>query len=144
MTFVGARQGREEFNMRSALLCAFGLVMIACGGGGGASQPSTTARPIRGPADLISEGEINAGVYQNALEIVQSLRPAMLRPRGTSSGGGPVVLYVDNVKMTDVSGGLATVPSSRVREIRFINANDATTRWGTGHASGVILLTTKR
>jgi hypothetical protein len=65
----------------------------------------------------------------------------MLRAR--SSAGGPVVLYVDNVKMLDMTG-LSTIPATRVREIRYINASDATTRWGTGHASGVILVTTKR
>jgi hypothetical protein len=45
--------------------------------------------------------------------------------------------------MLDLTG-LSTIPANRVREIRYINAADATTRWGTGHASGVILVTTKR
>jgi hypothetical protein len=89
----------------------------------------------------ITEAVINASVYQNALEAVQSLRPAMLRAR--SGSGGPVALYVDNVKMLDMTG-LSTIPANRVREIRYISAADATTRWGTGHASGVILVTTKR
>jgi hypothetical protein len=39
---------------------------------------------------------------------------------------------------------MANIPASRVKEIRFINARDATTRWGTGYGSGVILVTTKR
>jgi len=95
---------------------------------------------VRGPADLITEAEINAGTnYQNALEVVQYLRPQMLRPRGSL----PVMLYIDDVKMNDMNG-LATVPSNRVKEIRFINARDATTRWGTGHDSGAILVSTKR
>jgi hypothetical protein len=125
-------------------MCASIMVLVACGGGGGgAAQPTTTSRPIRGPSDVISEAEINAGVYQNALEAVRSLRPAMLRSRGTTAGGGPLVLYVDNVKMVDLMNGLSTIPANRVKEIRYINAGDATTRWGTGHASGVIFVTTK-
>jgi hypothetical protein len=128
--------------MRRALLVAFGLAAVGCGGGGSgtAAQPSTEARSTRGSANLITEAEITASSYQNALEVVQSLRPAMMRPR---PGGGPVMLYLDDVKMMDLNG-LSTVPSGRIREIRYISAQDATTRWGTGHASGVILVTTKR
>lgn len=126
---------------RAGALVALAWVFVACGGGGG--QPSTEPRAVRGPADRITEAEISAGIYQNALEIVQNLRPAMTRPRGTSSTPVPVVAYVDDVRMVDL-GGLATVPAGRVKEIRYISATDATTRWGTGHGSGVILVTTKR
>ena len=132
--------------MRTAIVCALALALAACGGGGGGSSQATTTTPprtVRGPADLITEAEISASaVYQNALEVVQSLRPTMLRPR-SGAGAQPVMLYVDNVRMSDMSA-LATVPANRVREIRFINARDATTRWGTGHDSGVISVTTKQ
>ena len=128
--------------MRTALVFALGMFLAACGGGGGSSQATTTSRPVRGPSDLITEAEISAGVYQNALEIVQNLRPNMMRPRA-GAGAQPVRLYLDDVRMNDLSG-LATVPAGRVKEIRFINARDATTRWGTDHDSGVILVTTKR
>ena len=129
--------------MRRALLIAFGVAAVGCGGGGSgsAAQPTTgAARTTRGSANLITEAEISATSYQNALEVVQNLRPAMMRPR---PGGGPVMLYLDDVKMMDLNG-LSTVPSGRINEIRYISAQDATTRWGTGHASGVILVTTKR
>lgn len=132
--------------MRRALLCAFGMALIACGGGGGgAAQPSTVSRPIRGPADLISEAEIKASGFQTALEVVQNLRPAMMRPRGTSPEVGTVaiVLFVDDTRMGDVST-MSSIPADRVKEIRYINSRDATTRWGTGFASGVIQVTTKR
>jgi len=131
--------------MRNALMCAVVMMVMACGGGGGgASQPSTVSRPIRGPADLITEAEINASVYQNALEVVQNLRPNMMRPRGsTAQGPVPVVLFVDDVRLGELNG-LANIPAGRVKEIRYISARDATTRWGTGVGSGVILVTTKR
>lgn len=131
--------------MRNARMCALVMMVMACGGGGGgASQPSTVSRPVRGPADLITEAEISASVYQNALEIVQNLRPNMMRPRGsTAQGPVPVVLFVDDVRMVDLNG-LSTIPAGRVKEIRYINSRDATTRWGTDVGSGVILVTTKR
>jgi hypothetical protein len=89
---------------------------------------------------VITEAEIAATRYQNAMDVIQNLRPAMMRTR---PGGGPVMFYLDEVKMVDLTS-LSTVPVNRIREIRYISAQDATTRWGTGHASGVILVTTKR
>ena len=128
--------------MRTFLLTAAAFAVIACGGSG--ASPSTGSRPVRGPADLITEAEINAGVYQNALEIIQNLRPNMTRPRGTTASASPVpvVPYMDGVRLQDMSA-LSTIPAGRVKEIRYISATDATTRWGTGHSSGVILVTTK-
>lgn len=128
--------------MRSKLVLAFVVAAVGCGGGGsgGAAQPATATRTTRGSANLITEAEIRATAYPNAMEIVQTLRPSMLTPR---PGGGPVMLYLDDVKMTDLNG-LTSVPTERVKEIRYINSRDATTRWGTGHSSGVILVTTKR
>ena len=118
--------------MRKTIMCAMALMLVACGGGGAGTtaQPNQT-RSVRGPADIISEAEINASAYQNALEAVQGLRPTMLRPRGTSSSQYQVVAYMDDVKLIDLNG-LSTIPSERVKEIRYINARDATTRWGTG------------
>lgn len=129
-----------------------GILLVAAAGcgGGGSQQAGSAPRPVRGPANLITEAEINAGNYQHALEIIQNLRPAMLIARGTSavtSGANttsvPVVIYVDDVRMNDQSG-LQNIPAGQVREIRFINARDATTRWGTNHGSGAILVTTKK
>jgi hypothetical protein len=130
--------------MRKTVICAMALVLVACGGGGTGTtaQPNTQSR-TRGSADIITEAEINAGVYQNALEVVQNLRPTMMRPRQGGANAQAVMLYLDGVRMADLNG-MSTIPAERVREIRFINARDATTRWGTGHDSGVILVTTKR
>ena len=130
--------------MRKTVMWAMALMLVACGGGAGTTaQPDTQPRPTRGSADIITEAEISATVYQNALEVVQGLRPTMLRPRTGGANAQAVMLYLDGVKMNDLQG-MSTVPAERVREIRFINARDATTRWGTGHDSGVILVTTKR
>src|SRR5262245_38127561 len=117
--------------MRKTLLLAFLLAVGACSGGGagGSAQPTGESRAPRGSANLITEAEISTTAYQNALEVVTNLRPAMMRPR---PGGGPVMFYLDDVKMMDLSN-LSTVPANRIREIRYISAQDATTRWGTGH-----------
>lgn len=139
--------------MRNVLFLTVTILVTACGGGGagGSAQPSTTPSRIRGPANLITEAEISAGTaYTNALEVVQNLRPQMLIPRGVGSDGSglsatsiPIIVYMDDVRLGEVQS-LVNIPANRVREIRFVNARDATTRYGTGHSSGVILVVTKR
>ena len=139
--------------MRSVLFFAFAVAVVGCGGGGAgsAAQPnSATPTRNRGAANLITEAEINGTAYQNALEVVQNLRPQMLIPRGVGSDASgmlaasiPIIIYMDDVRLGEPSS-LSNIPSNRIKEIRFMNSRDATTRYGTGHSSGVILVITKR
>ena len=127
------------------------VALAACGGGGGAAGASaarTAASSARGSENVIVAGEIAASCATNAMEAIRQLRPAMLRGRGSAgmeggSSADQIVVYVDNIK----SGGLeALVPISAIsiKEIRFLSAADATTRFGTGTPSGAILVTTKK
>jgi hypothetical protein len=47
------------------------------------------------------------------------------------------LVYVDEMPYGDLAT-LQTIPIIEITEIRYINARDATTRWGTGVAGGVI------
>lgn len=146
--------------MRSSMfmiaLVVAGAACASSGGssGGGTSAISSGARP--GNSNLITLAEISRGNYGNALEIVENLRPSMLRPRGATLSNPNttgvsadqatsvnVVVFLDEVRLGEPSR-LAQVPAGSVREIRFINARDATTRWGTGVSSGVIQIISKR
>ena len=138
------------------VLVAAGSLGCASGGGStniagdvAASAPATRS-PRRNP-DIIDAGEITSRASEaaNALQIIQKLRPQMLTGRGlasptdaTGETARPKV-YVDNISYGDLSS-LTNVTASQVLEIRFVNSRDATTRWGTGHMGGVILVTTKR
>lgn len=159
---------------RSALLLFAAALSAACGGGAtgaaaaGSPAPTATAtttataagttaraatptRVARGSSNLINSAEIEAAApdIQNAYQLVERLRPMMLRPRnltGGSVGAGTVfgvVAYVEEVRLGDVEA-LGTVMRATVREIRYIGATDATTRWGTGHSNGVIQVVLKR
>jgi hypothetical protein len=131
-----------------ALLCT----VSGCAGGaaqapaGGAAAALAKAAAPRGSANVIVEAEIPASGAQNALEVIQRVRPSMLRARNGSTdetGVMDIVFYIDGVRAGDRQA-VTSVLATNVKEIRFLAAADATTRFGTGHALGAILVTTKR
>lgn len=120
----------------------------ACAGGTTNQGATATPRPAaQGSANVIVESEIAGSGAANAFEVIQRLRPSMLRARNGSiseSGSGvDIVIYLDGTRLGE-RAALTSVPVVSIREIRCINASDATTRFGTGHPLGAIVVTTKR
>jgi len=135
--------------MRARLLVTVLTIAVtsACASGGapGASRSGASR-------DFIAESEIasRGGDATNALQIIEQLRPEMLRSHGASSmsltaksDNALPRVYVDEIAYGDIAT-LANLGRLSIKEIRFINAQNATTRWGTGHTGGVILVTTKK
>ena len=130
------------------LLAAVAIVPIGCASktGGAAATQQSSSRP-RTSRDVITAEELATIDAQTALQAVQRLRPNFLQTRGGASmsvNSGPVnvVVYVDQTRM----GGpntLSQIPVTEVREIRYLNATDATQRYGTGHGAGAIIVTRK-
>jgi hypothetical protein len=85
--------------------------------------------------DLVGTSEL---MLHDAL---MRLRPIWLQERGptTALGVAPLVVYVDNIR-AGTAEFLQSIPVETVREVQYIDARDATTRWGTGVAGGVILV----
>ncbi len=152
--------------MRSLRLLSAGfvvlqlLVVVAAPARASAQDTTKAAAPKpkpKGRANLISEEEIAAlgGTVQTAYGIVQRLRPAMLRVRsgstssstdGTSSmdaSATEMAVYLDNQKMGGVRA-LDEITLSQIKEIRYLNASDATTLFGTGNMAGAIQVIGKR
>ena len=109
--------------------------------------------------DLITQAEIQdrAPDATNAYEVVTRLRPHFLRerssgttPNSMTTGGNrtvqaerqPVVVYVNGAKSNVPTVSLREIHSTSVIEILYLNASDATTRYGTGHNNGAILVKT--
>lgn len=96
--------------------------------------------------NLITAEEIAKASAADAYDLIRELRPAWFSSRGVVSGdayAGGIVIYLDGIKQNSVDD-LKAIAVERIKEARFYNASDATTRFGTGHPSGAIEITTKR
>ncbi|HET6681660.1 MAG TPA: hypothetical protein VFG84_10705 [Gemmatimonadaceae bacterium] len=127
-------------NRRNALATIAGVVL--CWGCSSARMHGSTSS-----ANVIVRDELASLGSMGTLEALQRLRPRFLQPRAASgamsrSAEYPRV-YLDNVRLESVND-LRTVPVSEVFEIRYLDSSDATTRYGTGHTAGAILVTTIR
>ena len=114
------------------------VLLAACGG-------ARTGAP-RNNREVITREQIDQAQTSDAYILIQRLRPDYLRPRGGPSinRGAPLaVVYVDGVRRGDPNV-LRNIRPDDVQEIRFHSSSDATTRWGTDHAGGVIEILTRR
>jgi len=123
----------------------------------GTDTAAAKSKPPKPKANLISAEEIASlgGTVQTAFGIVQRLRPAMLRARSGStsrsdagsgseeSSSNEIQVYLDNQKMGSARA-LEEIMLFQIQEIRYLNANDATTLFGTGNAAGAIQVIGKR
>ncbi|NJD20431.1 MAG: hypothetical protein FIA95_14265 [Gemmatimonadetes bacterium] len=120
--------------LHALLLCILALGLAACVTGAG-SGPRT-----RGSLDKITEAELEPIAQMSAFEAIQRLRPRWLQSR---TGLFPTV-HVDGSARNAGEEILASIPCSDVQEMQYMNASDATTRFGTDYVNGLILITTKK
>jgi hypothetical protein len=128
---------------QATFLCALALLLVA---GTVGCAASGERGPARNP-DLITRAEIEASSTRNAHDLVQQARPRWLSSRGASSlqqsGGDLPVVYIGEQR----HGGLETLrgfDTDGIETLRYINAANATTRFGSGHTGGVIQITLRR
>lgn len=131
--------------MRRTVTLATGLVLLGMLATPGQAQEEEAKKKIRRHPDVISAEEIaERNDLQTAGDAVRRLRPAFLRVRasgGPASTAEPIRVYVDGIMVGEVSA-LTQIQVSIVKEIRKLSSSDATTRFGTGHTAGAILVTT--
>lgn len=110
----------------------------ACASSGGSSGPSRDS-------DVITSEELRSSDLQadNAYRAVQRLRPVWLRARSSNFSGDrelPAV-FVDGTRFGDIES-LYNISITDVQRMEYMDARDATTRFGTGYPAGVIMVTT--
>jgi hypothetical protein len=112
------------------------LLVAACGSPGelGSLQP----------ANALVQEDLERLDVSNAYQAVERLRPDWLRSRGPFSPRNPQAslptIYVAGVRQQGGLDALRQVRLGDVREIQYLNSSDATTRYGTDHAGGAILV----
>lgn len=126
--------------MTRLMLVALASFTVACG-----SARSPTAGTVRDP-DLITAAELDRHADVTARQAIERLRPRFLRMRGPSSiqnaDADRLIVYVDNARMGGVEV-LDQIHAYEIQDIRYLSAPDATSRYGTGHAGGVIAIRRK-
>ncbi len=123
---------------KSATLIAFALALglVGCATGTG------SARPPGASADRIVQAELEPLGQLDALQAVQRLRSQWLRSRGGATGEQPV-LYVDGTRRGGAEE-LRFIRADEIASMEYMSASDATTRFGTGHGGGAIMVTSRR
>ena len=125
--------------MRKTAVFWGAMLVVACSSG---------TRPESGmaPRGVLTYEMLQDTQEPDLLRAIQQLRPQWLRARGAAriSGGSLTVsVFVDDVRR----GGVDYLRSLRiegVQEVQFFTGAEATTRWGTGVAGGVILVRLRR
>ena len=125
--------------MRTLAIAAAALLTLgACGG-----KPHHVTPQDR---NFITADEIAKSNATNAYEAVERLRPAFLRTRGSQSLQNPEpptpIVYIDGMRYGALQT-LASVPAIGIVSIEYLNAIEATQRFGFGNEGGAIMIVTK-
>ena len=134
MTPTATRPVRLFLTLLFALLTVVALGGCASSGGGSGDSGERT----RGTQNQIIEAELSTLYQLNAYQAVERLRPRWLRQRL-----GRVPQVVVGGSPGQGLGVLRSIRAVDVREMRFMSASDATTRYGTGYDGGAIVVELK-
>lgn len=93
-----------------------------------------------------AEIDERASDAKTAYDIVRRLRPQFLRARPSGSiqnrSPVPIKVYVNGAQNHGGVDYLNSIAAESVQEIEYLNGQDATTRFGTDHESGAIMIRT--
>jgi TonB-dependent receptor-like protein len=133
--------------MRQSKLCILlvaATITGACASNPAASSPSSGQSATRTRSEVITAEELAKVDAPNAYLAVQRLRPQYLQTRGqtTIMGQSSIQVYVDGTRMGGVEA-LQQIPTTDIKEIRWLSSSEATQRFGTGNAQGAIVVTRK-
>ncbi len=132
---------RHPRSIRTAMLLlaiAMAGALSACATGAGGSSDGT-----RRSANRITLEELADYTTLSALDAIRRLRPRWLQARGSTAGGAnePVAI-LDGARLGSPDA-LSSVSVSDISEMQFLNARDATLRFGTNFPGGAIEVRTR-
>lgn len=98
--------------------------------------------------EILTADEISKSGALTAYDAIRIRRPAFLTPQGPKTTGGVTrstmhpAVYLNGMYYGEVES-LKDLIAMNIREIRYIEAKDATIMFGLGHVAGVIMVTTQ-
>ncbi len=105
----------------------------------------TSAAASQGNSRLIVRAQLERLAGLSAGEVVETLNPRWLRSRSVSVNYGPsYARVVVNGTVRRVLADLYRMSTDNIETMRYLSATDATTKYGTGYAGGVIEVTMRR
>jgi len=128
------------------LLLSASMVLTACSSSSSGSAGGVARVSTGGPRDDITRPLIETLAQDTAFRLVQQLRPRWLSARTQATPGNPEPAYAE-VFVDDFYFGrvqsLHQISSNQIERIEYLNARDATTRYGTGYLGGIIRVITR-
>lgn len=112
------------------LFLVFVAVLFAC-----APKTMTEGRTSRNRNVILREEFENTTVL-TAYEIIRNIRPQWLRTRGVPT---PIAVYINEIQ--DTLDSLRFLQTENIAKMEYLNANQASARYGIGHGNGAILIT---
>jgi hypothetical protein len=117
------------------------LVGVAgCASGGARSKP--LSRNQKSSASIITEKEISDSPGRTAYDTIEYLRPLFLSVSRARGSLAERWVYVDGMRVGGLDA-LRGIRSSTIREIRLLDASEATLQFGSGHSLGAVLVLTR-
>jgi len=118
------------------------FAMSACASAG-------TGGSIHKDYNLITQDEITQQNGSNAYDVISHLRPNFLKTRGRTSIQTPPTVgteyasvFLDSQYFGDLNT-LRNIASINIKDIRYLPANEAVTRYGMQYGNGVIEIRTR-
>ncbi len=130
---------RSNCARRAALACVLVAGLSGCAAGAG-------PRAARGSSGLLTAADMETWGAEDLLTVIQRLRPQWLQARKAMNFTGrlPTSVVVDGMTQWGGVEALRGYRAAGVHEVRYLNANDATTLYGLSMMSGAIVVALKR
>lgn len=121
------------------------MLLVAVTSCVGSGPPGKNVVPPQGAQDYLTAKQLEGTGSLDLYTAIQHLRPLWLQPRGGYSvqGRATIAIFLDGIQQYGTVELLKNIRTADVRTVRFLNASDATTRYGTNMTAGAIEVTTK-
>ena len=116
------------------------IVLASCASSGSGRD---TLRDTPGPYNVLTASQLRDTSTQTVYGAIRRLRPQWLRARGRTSinavGPDEPTVYVDGTRYGSLND-LGRMDVNQVTRAEFVDPLEATTRFGTNHTGGAILI----